>query len=663
MSARRISIFVILVLTVISGRIDAKADVPVENARLSLTPRLQDVTIAAAKSAALVNAENRTYPTFVASVHGAKRIDIGSRMGVLVDESRDLGIDQILALESSWHAIDRPSPNFGFTNAAHWFRFQIDNTTGGDLERLIELPIPFINDVRLYHFVAGKLVTNYDLGNLKPFRQRVIKHQNFVMPLMLSAGHNMIVMRLVSTGTVEASLRIWEPSRFSEFNYDEKVAHGALAGVMIVMILYNLFIYFAIRDISYLFYIGFVASYLMTHFSLTGYTYAYVWPESVKWNTFAIATLLASSGLFVNLFAVSFLKLKDVSKAAYNITGVLAAVSAVVVFSSFFLPYHQSVRMATSLSLVSCISAVFFGYWLWYKGMGYARYFCIAWSAFFGGALILLAQKYGMIPSNFWTLNAVQIGIVVLVLLLSLTLADQINLDRKLRIEAQSRALEHELEARRAQEELLGSKDEANRLLEQRVAERTRDLNSTLDQLTLANNQLQLLSTTDGLTQVSNRAFFDKALRTEHRRALRANCAICIIIFDIDHFKRINDTYGHIGGDECLRALAKLMKSMVTRTGDVLARYGGEEFVVMLIDPDEESSLAMAEEFRAAIQELDVPFADGVIKFTASFGVACIVPDETISPTDVLACADKALYQSKLAGRNCVSAGVLGGLA
>jgi len=367
--------------------------------------------------------------------------------------------------------------------------------------------------------------------------------------------------------------------------------------------------------------------------------------------------------LFVNLFSLSFLKLREAAPAAYRIVVGMAAISLLSIASTFLLPYHLTVRFGTVLATLSSISALLIGYWLWWQGKGFARYYCLAWSAFLCGSLLLLAVKYGMVPSNFWTNNASQFGILLLVVLLSVTLADQINFDRKLRINAQAKALEHEAQARLAQQELLASKDQANRLLEQRVEERTRDLNSTLDQLTLANNQLQLLSTTDGLTQVSNRGFFDKALVTEHRRALRVNCAISIIIFDIDHFKRINDTYGHIGGDECLRGLAKLMKSLVTRTGDVLARYGGEEFVVMLIDPDLESSLVMAERFRAAIQDLDIPFGEGIIKFTASFGVACIVPDESISPTDILACADKALYQSKLAGRNCVRAGTISGMA
>jgi diguanylate cyclase len=250
------------------------------------------------------------------------------------------------------------------------------------------------------------------------------------------------------------------------------------------------------------------------------------------------------------------------------------------------------------------------------------------------------------------------------VILLSITLADRINHDRSLRINAQAAALAHERKARASQEALIRAKEEANRQLEQRVKARTTDLNNTLDQLKVANDLLQLLAKTDGLTQLNNRTFFDSALVEEHRRAGRVKSPLALILFDIDHFKQVNDTYGHLAGDACLRALANLMRPRTHRAGDVLARYGGEEFVMLLIDSSPGDTIALAESFRADIEKLQIDCEGGPIRITASFGVACGIPDAYNTPQDFLASADKALYQAKRDGRNCVrSATVVSGAA
>jgi diguanylate cyclase (GGDEF)-like protein len=244
----------------------------------------------------------------------------------------------------------------------------------------------------------------------------------------------------------------------------------------------------------------------------------------------------------------------------------------------------------------------------------------------------------------------------LLVVLLSFTLADRINNDRTLRLNAQAVALSHERKARVSQERLVQATAKANRELEARVESRTTDLNATLEQLKVANDRLLLLSTTDSLTQIGNRACFDAAISVEIKRAQRQQVALTIILFDIDHFKRINDTFGHLAGDACLRALADLMRPRIDRAGDILARYGGEEFVIALMGVNAEQSLALAEEFRAAIESLVVTFDGHTIRFTASFGLACAVPDAEHQVRDYLAAADRALYAAKDSGRNAVRA-------
>ncbi len=599
-------------------------------------------------------APNARFPVLELSKDAATRIEVNARMGVLVDASGALTIDQVRGAELTWQVITRQSPNFGFTQDAYWFRFRLHNRDAQVLPRFIELPIPFLDDVQFYHFVNGTLQQRYALGDERPFAQRVVQHRNFIMPVQLAAGDNDIYLRLASAGTIEAPLRIWDPVQFHAASNDENLVQGAVIGVLLVMVIYNLFVFFSTRDINYVYYIGFVTSYLLFHLTLTGYTFAYVWPDAVRWNSFAISTFVASSALFTGLFTQSFLRLRRFSKPAFYLVRSLSAFCALLFVLTFVLPYSWTIRVGAAIVIPTAGTALFLGYWRWWRGATFARFYCLAWTAILIGLIVLSASKQGWIPLNTWTENASQIGIVMLVVLLSFTLADQINNDRTLRLNAQAVALGHERQARASQHALIKATESANRELEQRVLSRTTDLNAAMEQLRVANDRLQLLSTTDGLTQIGNRAFFDTTIANELRRAERQGTAVSIILFDIDHFKRVNDTHGHLAGDACLQALADLLRPRINRAGDILARYGGEEFVIALMGVDQAQTLALAEEFRSAIENLDIAFGATVLHVTASFGVVSAIPRPPATAQEFLAAADRALYEAKGAGRNCV---------
>jgi diguanylate cyclase len=294
------------------------------------------------------------------------------------------------------------------------------------------------------------------------------------------------------------------------------------------------------------------------------------------------------------------------------------------------------------------------GYWRWFNGARFARFFCLAWTALLVGLVVLNANKLGLISANVWTNNASQIGVILQIVLLSFTLADRMNHDRARRIAAQDAALQHERQARASAQALASAAEVANKELERKVEERTANLNATMAHLQDAYAELEQLSITDALTQVHNRAYFDTAWHTEVRRAARSHSAVTLVLFDIDHFKKVNDTYGHPAGDACLRTAAATARAQLGRSTDVLARYGGEEFVVVLVDTTLPQALALTEALRASIEAQTVEFEHQRIRFTASFGVAHGTPQADTAAESILALADKALYRAKHDGRNCV---------
>ena len=166
--------------------------------------------------------------------------------------------------------------------------------------------------------------------------------------------------------------------------------------------------------------------------------------------------------------------------------------------------------------------------------------------------------------------------------------------------------------------------------------------------------QVQEQARTDALTGLNNRGEFQRQLKEEEERSRRYNRPLSLLMFDIDHFKRVNDTHGHQAGDEVLRALAVRLREQI-RPVDHAARYGGEEFVVILPETTNEGALALAERLRMAVAGTAVPVAEGrTISVTISIGVATFSADAG-SETALIAAADTALYAAKEGGRNRVS--------
>lgn len=167
-------------------------------------------------------------------------------------------------------------------------------------------------------------------------------------------------------------------------------------------------------------------------------------------------------------------------------------------------------------------------------------------------------------------------------------------------------------------------------------------------------NKLAMLATTDGLTGLYNHRTFQTRLSEELLRAERYNKSIILLLLDIDHFKRFNDTYGHQTGDEVLKTIAKIIKGN-TRKVDFPARYGGEEFAVILPESDCDHAMIVAERIRASVMDYPFYLNDGSrIQITVSIGISCF-PKDAIQKEDLIKKADTALYHAKNRGRNRVS--------
>ncbi|MBD1390970.1 diguanylate cyclase [Neiella sp. HB171785] len=186
------------------------------------------------------------------------------------------------------------------------------------------------------------------------------------------------------------------------------------------------------------------------------------------------------------------------------------------------------------------------------------------------------------------------------------------------------------------------------------IGKLARSFNEMNDNLSGVISKLEQLSYIDPLTQLANRRIFNQTINTELRRHQRANKPLTLMLIDVDFFKKLNDTSGHLVGDQCLAEVADILSSHFSRAGDLVARYGGEEFAVVLPDTHIDFAPELAKTVCQVVESASIPHPASPISdsITISVGAVSVVPSRSISTESLIAAADQALYQAKSAGRN-----------
>lgn len=580
------------------------------------------------------------------------------------DKNSNLQFSEVLKLPNEhWMKSERSNLSFGYTDSAYWFRLVLDNPTSEKQKRIIELSYPVLDYIDIYQRHDDGEWKLTQMGDKYPFTERTLQHRFFLIPVEVAPqGKLDIVVHVKSSSSMQFPVKVWEERDFYSHDQHRIMLIGLYYGVMLVMVFYNLFIFFVVRERDYLYYVVHVAFVTLFLASLQGLSFQYFWPNATKWNDTSIIVFLSAGILFGILFTFKFLSLNKYDGIRRLKNVIIATLLLLSLCSaSGFMSYHNSIQLLIVLAFVVVFLAMIVGVVRWVQGFTSARYYVIAWTTLLAGGMILALNKFDIIPRNLFTEHVVQFGSALEVLLLSFALADRLNQEKRKRLNAQTAALEHERLARHAQYEALKHERAANEAqaealaiqkqatetLEERVKERTEELEEV-------NKKLELMSITDPLTGIRNRRYFDRTLKLEMARSIRQQEPISLLIVDIDFFKGINDSYGHQAGDKVLKEIAQTLSKTINRSTDLLARFGGEEFVVILPDTTQEGAVHVAECVRKVIAELDFEFIAQGVKVTASLGVYGDIPSVDSNYETWVRNADDALYYAKNHGRNQV---------
>ena len=364
-------------------------------------------------------------------------LPLGRVMQVFEDIGGQATLADIRARDDLFKPHNKDTLNAGYSHSAFWLKVDLSyQPLNPQIHRtwLLELAYPPMDNIDLYLADASG---NYRLaertGDALPFDSRQIKENNYLFELNFSPGQSQTVyLRVASQGSVQAPLTLWSAQAYLEEQPVRIYILGLIYGVLLGMLVYNLFIYLSVRDTSYLYYIFYIASFGLYQLSVNGAAVQYFWPNNPWWANASTPFLIGSAAFFGCQFARTFLHTATHSRWLDRALMLLMAVGVLVMVLALTTSYAVSLRLATGLALAFIVTIFTAGVVAWVRGLRVARYFVIAWSAFLLGGLVNTLMVLGYLPNVFLTMYASQIGSAIEVGLLSLALADRINAMRDL---------------------------------------------------------------------------------------------------------------------------------------------------------------------------------------------------------------------------------------
>ena len=466
--------------------------------------------------------------------------EFSRHIDLLEDPQGDLTLDQVT--RATFAPGSLAAANVGFTSSVWWARVTLRNAASREREIFVRQTYPLIDYLEVYEQTAPSEWRIHKTGDRRPFAARDIAHRDFVFPIHVpSQGERVVYLRYQSQGPIDISLSLISSPELLESLSREQLAYGIYYGCVIMLLVWSSLVFIAVRDKAFLAYFAYVCTFGLYMLIHNGLAFQYLWPESPRWGNTSLVALI-NIALFAGLqFSRMILRSKEVTPRLDLAARGLQAVAAILLVAAPFVPYSTIIAPVAGLVLTGVIFMLIMGIAAMLSGSRPARYYVIAWSSFLCGSVIFLLKTFGVLPHTFFTQNGWQIGSLLEMILLSMTLSTRMN-------------------------------------------------------------ELQHQSRTDPLTQLGNRRLFDDRLSQEVALARAEQKPLSLLVLDIDHFKGYNDRHGHSKGDQAIKAVANALRKFA-RKPLVACRHGGEEFTVILPGIDCQTAAVMSERLRRTVEE------------------------------------------------------------
>ncbi|HNW28331.1 MAG TPA: 7TM diverse intracellular signaling domain-containing protein [Spirochaetota bacterium] len=371
---------------------------------------------------------------------GFRNISLGPHIEYLRDPACILNIDDIRGgsqLDRSgqplrWLKSRKDSLGFGFSTAAYWVRFRVRNNSNGAIECYLNQNYALISHIDCY-VDDGIALTHMMTGHSYRFAQRPMNYRTFVFPITVKPrGDVTCYLRFRTDSALIVDLDLYSPGVFNFMHDQESAFLWMFYGILLVMLLYHLILFFSMRDIGYLYYMMSIAAMLFLAMGLNGISYQHLWPENPWWERYNNPVMIGLTYAFFLQFGRYYIDLKkqmpraDIAVRILIVLGLAAGLSTLIIQN-----YRFSIVTTTAITLISMVYSLYLLVILTFiKKSRTARSFLIAVGILILGVILYILKTYGLIPENLVTSYSMQAGWVAMVILLSLGLADRMNMMR-----------------------------------------------------------------------------------------------------------------------------------------------------------------------------------------------------------------------------------------
>lgn len=349
------------------------------------------------------------------------------------DLTNSLTIDEIVNRVPNMPMVQSNMINFGFVDSAYWFALTLENDLQQSQNFLLEIGYPLLDHIDLYLLdpQTRKILEHFQTGDQFLFNERAIDHANFVFPLALAPTEKLnLLLKVKTSSAMQVPLTLWQPIAYQSATQSKSLFFGCVMGIIAIMALYNLFLFFSVRDTSYLYFSICLSGYIIFEAALTGIGYQVFWPTLTKWNEISVIVSANLALAALLMFSRNFLSLKSSLPNAYTWFTLLSAIGCVNVLLGIVLPYRIMILVSLVYALIAPLAGYIAGIFLWRTGFKPARYYTVAFTAFILAVTVLVFAKVDILSTSFFTENAIHIGAICVVSLLSFALADRINRER-----------------------------------------------------------------------------------------------------------------------------------------------------------------------------------------------------------------------------------------
>ena len=402
---------------------------------------------------------------------------LGTALALLEDPSGDLQLADVRApaLAGRWQPSSVASPNLGFTTSAVWLRLTLESALPRRAIYYLEIAYPLLDRITLFTDDQHSL-TRHDTGDRLPFRSRPLDTRLFVFPLALAPGRPLTLYLHVET---ESAMNL-PLLLLSQRQLTERIAaqSGVLAlyyGVLVMLIVYNLYHYLRLHDTNALLYVLFIGSYIAFQLALNGISFQYFWPDQTWWANANLPFFIAITCLTGTLFTRSILNTARFTPRIHRLLGGLIWLTAFGAVLALVAPYQWAIQFAVGL-VFSLVIFVFAGIRISLMGFRPARYYTLAWAVSLTGMLVYSLKTFGVLPTNFITTWSTQIGSAWDAIILAFAISDRFYLIEEEKRQVQATARAQLAESNRKLNQL-------NAELESRVAAGLKELRASIEQL------------------------------------------------------------------------------------------------------------------------------------------------------------------------------------